>query len=311
MTFAMRLKQLADADSRDAALHWQDWSPSARNLSFLVGVPLVMAVIRAWNPGGDAVTSASFWAAVLYWVTVLMPLWALMDVCTRALLPVQARLGLRLPLWLLLIAGFVIAVVPMRVYLIVLFALREVLLQPEAARALADWPGFWPSWSEFVVSIEQGAALLALWLAINLFHVRVLKLPRLGYGRSGVRSAAGAIATAHSLPAEAAVQAAEPPMFLTRVSRNLGSRIQLIQAQDHYIRVVTEAGTELLLYRFSEAIGELRHHAGARVHRSFWVAKEAVAEIIRRDGRHYCVLRNGQRVPISRTYLAAARRLLL
>lgn len=310
----MRLKQPADAAGHDAALHWRDWAVSARNVSFLIGVPLMMAVIRAWNPGGDA--RASYWSAVLYWFTLLMPLWVLMDLCTRALLPLQARLGLRLPLWLLLIAGGMIAIVPMRVYLIVLFALREVLLDPDAARALTDWPGFWPNWSEFVGSIEQGAALLTLWLAINLVHVRVLKLPRLGYGPAIPGVPAAGVADDHLGSPDIApgrdVGGASPPAFLTRLSRNLGSGIQMLQAQDHYIRVVTDTGSELLLYRFSEAIDELRGRTtGARVHRSFWVAKSAVVELIRRDGRHFCLLRNGDRVPVSRTYLAAARRLLL
>lgn len=88
--------------------------------------------------------------------------------------------------------------------------------------------------------------------------------------------------------------------------------MQMLPAQDHYIRVVTEARSELLLYRFSEAIDELRDcTAGARVRRSFRVAKAAVVELIRRDGRHFYLLRNGERIPVSGTSLAAARRLLL
>lgn len=58
--------------------------------------------------------------------------------------------------------------------------------------------------------------------------------------------------------------------------------------------------------RLSDAVAELEGIEGAQVHRSWWVARGAIAEARRGDGRATLTLKDGSEVPVSRTY---ARRL--
>jgi hypothetical protein len=81
-----------------------------------------------------------------------------------------------------------------------------------------------------------------------------------------------------------------------------------IQAEDHYCRVHHRGGTSALIhYRFGDALEEVSGIEGAQVHRGAWVAADAV-EGAARDGRRWeLVLADGQRVPVSATYLPQAR----
>lgn len=95
--------------------------------------------------------------------------------------------------------------------------------------------------------------------------------------------------------------------FARRIPAHLGGELLALGAEDHYLRVVTPLGSDLILMRLSDALGELGPGAGLQVHRSWWVARNAV-RALRRDGaRTVLVLCNGLEVPVSRTYRAAVR----
>ena len=83
------------------------------------------------------------------------------------------------------------------------------------------------------------------------------------------------------------------------------SDVLALQAEDHYVRVHTQLGSELLLMRFSDAISELDGLAGMRVHRSWWVADDAIVDTVRRARRTILVLSNSTEVPVSRSIAAA------
>lgn len=80
-----------------------------------------------------------------------------------------------------------------------------------------------------------------------------------------------------------------------------------LESEDHYVRVRTTAGDELLHMRFGDAIDRLGPDLGSRVHRGWWVARNAVRSQ-RRDGDRVVVqLLDGTEVPVSRSYLLSAR----
>ena len=80
-----------------------------------------------------------------------------------------------------------------------------------------------------------------------------------------------------------------------------------VSSEDHYVRVFTDLGDDLILMRIADAVRELSGVAGAQVHRSWWVAREAVADEKRVNGRRFVVLKSGLDVPVSRGFQAAAR----
>ena len=86
-----------------------------------------------------------------------------------------------------------------------------------------------------------------------------------------------------------------------------GAAVWAVEAEDHYLRLHTSKGQDLILMRLSDAIAELDGIEGAQVHRSWWVARDAIADIARADGRATLTLQDGSEVPVSRTYAKLLR----
>ncbi|MBX9617047.1 MAG: LytTR family transcriptional regulator [Caulobacteraceae bacterium] len=80
------------------------------------------------------------------------------------------------------------------------------------------------------------------------------------------------------------------------------ARLIAIEAHDHYLRVHTDAGVELIALRFSDALEELSRAHGWRVHRSWWVAADAVEAVRWRRGAGEVHLFGGLTVPASRAH---------
>jgi hypothetical protein len=96
--------------------------------------------------------------------------------------------------------------------------------------------------------------------------------------------------------------------ILSRLPHKLRTaRLHAVQAEDHYIRLHTSAGSDLVLLRFADALAELRGLEGAQVHRSWWVARDAVESSRRENGNLFLVLRDGTKAPVSRTFTRALR----
>lgn len=99
----------------------------------------------------------------------------------------------------------------------------------------------------------------------------------------------------------------QPPALLERLPLPLRGRLWALVVSDHYVEVWTERGTHLVLMRLSDAIKETTGEPGLRIHRSHWVALGAVARTLKSDGKPMVELPDGRRLPISRSYLDAAR----
>jgi DNA-binding LytR/AlgR family response regulator len=96
--------------------------------------------------------------------------------------------------------------------------------------------------------------------------------------------------------------------FLERLPFRLkGAEIYAVQAEDHYLRVHTSRGSDLILMRLSDAVAELDGIDGAQTHRSWWVARGAIADVRRGDGHANVVLSNGIEAPVSRSALPILR----
>lgn len=88
----------------------------------------------------------------------------------------------------------------------------------------------------------------------------------------------------------------------------LAGPLLALTMEDHYVRVHTAEGSTLVLMRMRDAVAALAGRGGLRVHRSHWVAAEAVRGW-RRDatGRVRLTLSNGAEVPVSRSRLGLVR----
>lgn len=86
-----------------------------------------------------------------------------------------------------------------------------------------------------------------------------------------------------------------------------GAALFAVSSEDHYLRVHTDRGEELILMRLADALRELDGAGGLQVHRSWWVAADGIADVEREGGRPVLILKSGGRAPVSRTYRKAAR----
>jgi DNA-binding LytR/AlgR family response regulator len=116
------------------------------------------------------------------------------------------------------------------------------------------------------------------------------------------------LSRAQPVQTRAAPVGTAPARFPDRLPMKMrGATIRAVQAEDHYLRIHTDRGSDLILMRLSDALEELEGLEGAQTHRSWWVAREAVRDVSRGDGRATLTLEGGVLAPVSRRYAKALR----
>ncbi|HKU96626.1 MAG TPA: LytTR family DNA-binding domain-containing protein, partial [Vineibacter sp.] len=96
-----------------------------------------------------------------------------------------------------------------------------------------------------------------------------------------IRARLAAPASSASPPA---VAGPDGTALLKRVKPEMRGDLWALQMEDHYLRVHTSNGSDLILHRLSDALVDVAGLEGLQVHRSYWVARAAVAAADR-DGR--------------------------
>lgn len=86
-----------------------------------------------------------------------------------------------------------------------------------------------------------------------------------------------------------------------------GAEVYAVSAEDHYLRVHTSLGETMILMRLADAVRELAALEGLQTHRSWWVAKQGLAEASKGDGKVTLKLKSGAEAPVSRTYQKAVK----
>ncbi len=76
--------------------------------------------------------------------------------------------------------------------------------------------------------------------------------------------------------------------------------LRALQAEGHYVRAITDRGSELVLFRMKDAIRELDEASGMQVHRSWWVARDSIRGSRSKEGRLWLRLEGDIDVPVSR-----------
>lgn len=212
---------------------------------------------------------------LIYWVGLALTGYA----CFRPLGSVVLRMGARLtlPKWGLWLAASLIASAPMAAIVTALSFLDAPLRLPSLETVLLTY---------FSVLLIGGGVTI-------LFHL-------LEQRRAEAIHAPLPGAILPSLPS-----GTQPPSvrFVDRLPPQLGSQLIALEMEDHYVRAYTLLGSDLVLMRMRDAVAELDGIEGLQVHRSWWVARDAVEEV-RRDGRNVrLALSGGIEAPVSRANL--------
>ncbi|MDQ0463963.1 hypothetical protein QO010_001734 [Caulobacter ginsengisoli] len=148
-------------------------------------------------------------------------------------------------------------------------------------------------------SVQPGASLNLLWQVFAL-SLPVMAVRALVWRRGPTRVETRTIIEPPLPEAEA--------VFRRRLSaRRRSARLLALEAEDHYLRVYTDAGAELLTLRLSDALAELARAHGYQVHRSWWISAEAIEAVTWKRGRGEARLAGGLTVPVSRTHAPVLR----
>ena len=202
--------------------------------------------------------------------------------------------------------------VPRLAYWIGLSALGAVLGSTVAQLVSRFLPGLGATWLRGLVIV---AVLTPLFTLLVWFAGGRTPSPRVVMAYFGVSLVMTSgmttlmmLATRRPVETHAAPPEAPPPRFLERLPLKLrGGEIYAVEAEDHYLRLHTSKGQDLILLRLSDAVAELEGIEGAQTHRSWWVAKAAVQDAKRGDGRATLTLISGVEAPVSRAYAKALR----
>ncbi|MEM9172423.1 MAG: LytTR family DNA-binding domain-containing protein [Pseudomonadota bacterium] len=249
-----------------------------RNLR-LVALVLAFVVINQIN---DPLIDASIGQEIAYWsirvVTLLLGLYVADYVLIK-----RASVLPNSPTWLKqVVLVSLVGLLP--------FSLLEVMIEPHL-----------PIRPEFQDDALRAISPVLAWLAEYATIVSLL-LP--------VHFVLWLLVDDHNTPMATPVAVSETtelPPFLESTGIADVSGILAMGAQEHYVQIYTEKRDVMVLCKFSDATKQMPGPLGLQVHRSWWVASEAVVSASRGARRWQLSLSNGLQVPVSDRYTADVR----
>jgi hypothetical protein len=266
---------------------------------YWVGLPLVFGLMIGWFRVGYVDADVKL-AVLSFWVGFVLFSW-----CSCGLYTWFAKILLRPwqpSLWFLTLFGTLV------IGLVNVYPMNQLLILGQAylpQQAVPMGPMV-PEWSGRFLAIYLSAVLpgALLWTGINLLYDRVLGIPRFRYSDT--------VAGVEATPANQLSVAPDLPVANSALLRRLGSEnrgeLLALQAQEHYVMVYTDKGSELLSYSFGNALLDVAPGSGIQVHRSWWVAAHAVERMERVADKWQLQLNNELTVPVSRSYVSEAKR---
>lgn len=225
------------------------------------------ALLGATGPFGSFLNDVLI-IRIAYWVIVFLACGVALGLTIRTLAPRARKAGV--PIW---------AWAPVLVLTIAL---------PLAGFTRLVAIAFWPAIRDKVGAVDwygQTVLVCLIYLALHAAVRRWVERPTLPGGNPEPRE----------------------PRILSHLPPRLGSDLLCLSMEDHYVRLHTTHGSVLVLMALSQALQELGDMDGLQVHRSWWVARHAVTEVIE-DGRKLRLrLVGGIEAPVSRASVARLR----
>lgn len=160
-------------------------------------------------------------------------------------------------------------------------------------------------------AVDGGFSSPVLWW-IQYFYVVIISalLTTGGWAADRLREGLGPTPVAASTTPEgdpAPAPVARPALADRLPPKFRSAEIYAVSAEDHYLRVHTSAGETMILMRLADAIRELTALEGMQTHRSWWVARQGMADAAKDEGKVTLKLKSGVEAPVSRTYLKAVK----
>ena len=256
---------------------------------YFFGIAVVLGLLFATI--GELDEGSSWWSHYLVWqLQTLIPM-ALFVGCH--LLLGQFSFAANLNPWLqLLISGGVGAVVftPINLGLDVLLQ-GEVLVDQQILSALL---------SEIT---SMAPTAMISWVAINAPWV-------LGFRFEAAPNAVSIESSSGKAEDSEQSVGISQPHFMTLIHESKRGELLYLKADLHYLSVYSSRGHALVLYNLRDAMEELPRELGFQCHRSYWVCQEQVVTLEKSGRQGVLKLKDGSKVPVSRSFLASVTALL-
>lgn len=131
----------------------------------------------------------------------------------------------------------------------------------------------------------------------------------IGTGVTAISDTIGGLARAAAAPtAVPAAPTEAAPAIFERIPVHMRAPLVSLSVMDHYVEITTKKGKSLVLMRLGDAMREVGDTAGVQIHRSHWVAVDAVKGVSRGDGKATVTLVDGRSLPVSRGYMDEAKK---
>jgi hypothetical protein len=181
-----------------------------------------------------------------------------------------------------------------------------ILMRWAQARGISAW--LWAPPAIAVLTLPPAA--LSRMLAVRMWPV----VERVGwlewYGQGVVISTLATLGVLWVSRSRGAAFAGPGPLSADprdRLPPRLGRTVLCLQMEDHYVRVHTAQGSTLVLMSLSQAVAGLKDVEGVQTHRSWWVARAAIIDVVE-DGRNLRLrLGVGLEAPVSRARVGVLR----
>jgi hypothetical protein len=280
---------------------------------FFLGIPLAVGLNQGWLQAGLARYLPRD-ESVLLWCGNWLLFWFACELATRIAAVVLRPWRVR-PL-VLIVFGAVLAALLSPLYFSVYSLMFVDSIPPGVRASEAELMRHMLEPAGMIRPLASGSGGILLWVLANYFFQSYLGWPRfraLGLEAAGPQAeSAPTLATpsAALLPtAPTGGPSPVPPLFarLSRIAAPTEKTLLAIEAQEHYVKVHTDHGAELVYYRFGDAMRDLNGWNGLQVHRSWWVARSAVQRVEANERRLRILVRGELRVPVGSSFLAMVR----
>ncbi len=265
-------------------------------IAFYAGIPVLYGLIAssfAVPPQGSVDL-----AVILYVCLRALTFWAIIDLACRCIGHSLAHY--RLPLWAIFSSGFVLAGAV--IYLFFFVALQTSRFKnPGIAASIGHENMGWNI--DYLMTVASySIPALVLWFVSAFGYQRALNVELFSYAPDTTARKTGA-EKFRSVSLNDPQPNDSMPAFLSQSRLLEPTRIRAIKAEEHYIRIWTEKGSDLLRYRFKDAVHELRDADGLQVHRSWWVQLSSIDQIKTSGRKIELQLRHDELiVPVSLSY---------
>jgi len=251
---------------------------------------LAWIVVFAWmEPSGAA--GIGFGKGLIFWtvqIAILIPLL----IATQHLSSHYVTLKAPQAQWVqTALSGLVAALV----FVPVAYSLDLLFCIPDDASSMGLVHGLLDEASGVVVPVT------VTWLALNAPWILQLDFSRID--KSDIQEL-------DQQTVKTSSDAERPTRFLQELRSRASGDLISISSELHYVRVVTTDTQVMFLYNLKDAIEELPSDAGVQIHRSHWVSRSHLTDLIKTNGSFEVTLSNGKRLPVSRRKYAEVKDLL-